>query len=823
MTQFIAHIRKTDSELQSLAEHLQNVSALAGQFAAKAGLPLSGNLAGLLHDLGKYSEKFQNYIKSAQGMIDQDHDDYIDAKIAKGKIDHSTAGAQKIWQHFEKRSVNLPYAQVLALSVASHHSGLIDCLSPEGDEIFLGRMAKADAKTHLYACLQACDAAIEEACQSLLTPHVMRELHECLTGIHKRVSALLPPDASKGDRDDNIAGREVQRGLAARFLLSCLLDADRIDSAEFEDPKYKSLRATTSRRPWPLLISKLESHLGNFKQELPIDALRREISDNCRKRASDGKGLFTLTVPTGGGKTLASLRFALHHAQKQNPPMERVIYVIPYTSIIDQNAKVARDILENGEEPGSMVLEHHSNILPDDENWRNKLLADNWEAPVVFTTMVQFLETLFGSGTRHARRMHNLADSVIIFDEIQTLPLRCMHLFCNALNFLLEVCGSSAVLCTATQPCLGDLPRPLQGQLALAQEREIMPAVDTLFTNLKRVDFFDHCDKDMSADDISALALEELHGHGSCLVVCNTKGWAEKIYATCREQWRGTSFYLSTNLCPAHRLEKLDAMRAALKNEDNGPVLCVSTQLIECGVDVSFKSVIRCAAGLDSILQAAGRCNRHGEAQRGRVHIVKAQDENLAMLKDILDGRDVYLLAVRNGCKERLEASGFDLNQTEIIEAYFKDYFHRRKDIMAYKTRDSFVRDDTLLNMFGGNTCVSANMPQPGMLRQSFASAGYMFNVIDTPTKAVLVPYKEGKEIIAELDSSAIFSRKRELLRAAQRYSVNVFPNMLAQLDACKAVSELQPSGILALLSVYYHSEMGVIGEPRGDLETCVW
>lgn len=816
MGKAIAHIREADKTHQYLDEHLSKVASLAAKFAAKAGLPLAGKLVGLLHDLGKYSDEFQRYLKSAQGILDQDHDDYIDAKAAKGKIDHSSAGAQRVWKHYECRHKNLPYAQILALCMASHHSGLIDCLSTDGEQVFYKRMNKNDARTHLAACLRVCDDAVEAESKRLLTPQVMEELYRCTKAMHKRVTALLPPDASEVDKDDNISSREVQRGLVARFLLSCLLDADRIDSAEFEDPGYKSLRSCMPRRPWERLIERLESHLNSLGQKHPVDASRCEISNQCRTRAADSKGVFTLTVPTGGGKTLASLRFALRHAQEHG--LDRVVYVIPYTSIIDQNAKIAREILEAEEGAGTIVLEHHSNILPDRETWQNKFLADNWEAPVVFTTMVQFLESLFGSGTRHARRMHNLANSVIIFDEIQILPLRCMHLFCNALNFLLEDCGSSAVLCTATQPCLDKLPRPFQGQLVLPREREIMHNVSMLFGEFKRVGFVDHCDKPMSAEEIAALALEELHRSGSCLVVCNTKGWAEQVYAQCLTQWSGAHYYLSTHLCPAHRLEKLEALRQDLDPKTARPVLCVSTQLIECGVDVSFGSVVRFAAGLDSILQAAGRCNRHGASSQGRVHIVTVQEENLEMLQDIRDGRSIYLDAILHGCKAQLMASGHDLNQPEIIHTYFQHYFHRRRDVMAFAVTCA-DRNDTLLNILGANTNSPRTMPHQEMLRQSFATASAQFQVIDAPTQAVLVPYKRGEEIIAELYSTALFSRKRELLQAAQRYAVNLFPGPFEKLRQKNgAVRDIQQSGILALEQPYYSDEFGVLTEPNGKL-----
>ncbi|MDR2934757.1 MAG: CRISPR-associated endonuclease Cas3'', partial [Candidatus Adiutrix sp.] len=391
MGKAIGHIREENGVkiTQYLEEHLRAASALAGKFAEKAGLPLSGRLMGLLHDFGKYSKQFQDYIKSAEDLLDQDHDDYLDPKAAKGKIDHSTAGAQHIWRHYRRKTEAAPYAQILALGIASHHSGLIDCLHPEGGSGFSRRMDKEDAKTHYDECLSAWEPVMAEDSRQLLDTGILKELHHCDIGISKRAGKLLPADVSDEDKGDSENSREVQRGLVARFLLSCLLDADRINSAEFDDPRYKDLRARIPRRPWPRLIARLEDHLAGIEPANPIDDLRRDISARCRERAADSQGLFTLTVPTGGGKTLASLRFALHHAQEHG--LDRVIYVIPYTSIIDQNAKVAREILEKDEEPGTIVLEHHSNILPskEKETWTQKLLADNWEAPIVFTTMVQ--------------------------------------------------------------------------------------------------------------------------------------------------------------------------------------------------------------------------------------------------------------------------------------------------------------------------------------------------------------------------------------------------------------------------------------------------
>lgn len=828
----VAHISGArdgvEAKFQPLEEHLLRVARLAGEFAAKAGLPLAGYLAGLVHDLGKYSVKFQNYILSAYGLIAPDHPDYTDPKKYKGQIDHSTAGAQRLWRALAGRPRCKPWAQLLALCVFSHHSGLQDCITLEGKSAFDARINKADAETRIAECLERCDAVIRDEVGRLLQPPVMREMDAAIRALHARISRQLDEAATNTDAEDNKNSRDFQQGLLARFLLSCLLDADRIDSAEDEDQDWKAVRERMPRRPWNRLLPRLEAHLASLEPKHPIDALRQAVSDRCALRAQDAKGLFTLTVPTGGGKTLASLRFALRHAQKHN--MDRIIYVIPYTSIIDQNAAVAREILEQGEEEGSIVLEHHSNLMPREEDSESEgaakkweKLAENWESPVIFTTMVQFLESLFGSGTGHARRMHNLAQSVLIFDEIQTLPVRCLHMFCNAIDFLINSCGATVVLCTATQPRLDSVPRPHLGSLRLTPDREIVENVPALFKDLKRTTFFDHCHRPMSVNEVADLALEELRLVGSCLVVCNTKAMAEKIYALCAGRADASLYYLSTNLCPAHRLEKLAAMRAELHALSEGagrkPVLCVSTQLIECGVDISFASVIRFAAGLDSILQAAGRCNRHGGPVSGRVHIVRAhdEDEHLNWLLDIKEGRAIFLDAVRIGLARELQASDNDFTHPDIISAYFEQYFNRQGPFMQYSLGKDYGHE-TLLNLLGSNKRVASREGFISM--QSFASAARHFKAIDTEASAVIVPWGEGAAIIADLCSAEYFHRKKELLRKAQRYSVNIFSHVLQKLNSRNALHDIQGSGILALNEGFYCPETGVVTEPTGRLKT---
>ncbi len=314
--------------------------------------------------------------------------------------------------------------------------------------------------------------------------------------LHARFAAM----ASFHKVHGNARLAAFERGFLLRLLFSCLLDADRFDSATFEDPTLLSLRSEGTP-DWDILIERLETALDDFPIDTEINCLRRRISDACRERADDGQGIFALTVPTGGGKTLAGLRFALHHARKHR--LKRIVHVIPFTTIIDQNAQVARNILEPKDVPvNSVVLEHHSNLEPKCDTWIGKHQSETWDVPVIYTTMVQFLEAAFGGGTRGARRLHRLCDAVIVFVEALTLPIRCVHLFCNAVNFLVRECGSSVVLSTATQPLLIEVDAA-KGRIATPHE--MMPDLDELFRSLERVELIDHTsgNRTMALDEIA--------------------------------------------------------------------------------------------------------------------------------------------------------------------------------------------------------------------------------------------------------------------------------------------------------------------------------
>ena len=778
---YIAHIRKSDQKPQSLQTHLTETAEIAKLLAAKLDLDQAGELLGLMHDFGKYSQDFQEYIKSVTG-INPDADDYV---LPNGKkIDHSTAGAQWVYRELRKfgaaQGIGELFGQMLGLCIASHHGeGLIDCLDDEGNAVWKKRFEKDDELTHLAECEQNADEAVQQKARELVGENLIRSLL-------KAVKPILSDPAS----NDKI--KEFYLGCLTRFLFSCLIDADRINSSDFEREAQKEVRRLTEKPDWQSAIDKLEAKLAGFEnrpaEEIkPIDEIRRKISDDCLKRAADSQGIYTLTVPTGGGKTLASLRYALHHAQKHN--LDRIIYIIPYTSIIDQNAQAVREIL--GED---WVLEHHSNLEPEKQNWQDKLLSENWDKPIVFTTMVQFLDAWFGGGTRGARHIHPMTNAVLIFDEIQTLPVKCVHLFCNVLNWLTAFGKSTAVLCTATQPLLGEsglqnFPEgkresiAARGLLKQPAHAEIMGTDEQreeLYQKLSRVEIrFNEKAGGWNVQEAGVFLLEQFQTTPSCLFIVNTKKWAQELYQYCQRQNVPPEalFHLSTNQCAAHRKAIFDTIKARLENKE--PVICISTQLIEAGVDISMACVIRALSGLDSIAQAAGRCNRHGEKEgKGQVWVLNLQEQDFTrILPDIQAGKNHAERVFR-------DFAGQDILQPEAMKRYFEYYFYQRSDEMLYSVKNSatgslldWLSDNK--NNPGGN--ININNRRTGkiqLLMQSFKSAGRAFQAIDAPTHAVIVPYGEGAELIAKLcgewDPKEMYDAKKK----AQRYSVNVFPNV---------------------------------------------
>lgn len=820
---FIAHRRTSDGAIQPVAAHLRETAMLTEAFASAVGLPLCGRLIGLCHDLGKYSQAFLAYIRGVTGMCGLEAK--AEAEQKAGTIDHATAGAQLIWETLATSEAGKFLGQILAVCVMSHHSraGLTDFVALDGSTPFLQRINKDRRQSQLDKALENADVALLVEIEDILSSSALTAE---LRFIHRAICS----------NEENERLRHFHYGLLTRFLFSCLLDADRINTADFERPKSADFRTKGTAPGWAVLGEKLEQHLKSLPVRNEIDRIRNRISDESRAAAVRPRGIFTLTVPTGGGKTLASLRFALHHASiqssvKERKPIERIIYVIPYTSIIDQNARVVREMLGN-----EVVLEHHSNLVPDKDTWRNRVLSENWDAPIVFTTSVQLLNALFDAPTGTTRRMHQLANAVIIFDEVQTLPIKTIHMFNNAINFLVNTCGASVVFCTATQPLIGEVDRRL-GAVTITPESEIVSNVGKLFNDLKRTQIFDvRRPGGWNYADTSELANEQLEAHGSVLIVVNTKDAAFKLFSQLQRTAGAKVFHLSTHLCPAHRKAKLDAIGACLHPDTSRPLICVSTQLIEAGVDLDFGSVIRSLAGLDSIAQAGGRCNRNGRSVSGPVFVVNLSEEQVGSLYDIQQGQECSR-TVLDDFKSNPDSLGNDLLSPEAMRRFYKHYFFRRAHEMTYPLKagdgsPSIAADTSLLNLLSLNDAGTEPYrrrlhegERPLPLRQALSTAAQAFCVIDAPTQGIVVPYGEqGRSIIGKLASAFVtddfpLNGLVGLLREAQQYTVNVFPNTLRKLTENGAIREIvSESGIYHLDDRHYHEELGVTHEALSEL-----
>ncbi len=605
---FIAHIRKDGERLVAhpLSRHNEAVSTLAAEFATTFQSSPWASLAGLWHDLGKFRDGFQRYIRQCG-----DPDAHIEGRVAGTDKTHSAAGAlwaQRYLEEVDKRSGPV-VARVLSYLIAGHHAGLSDWAGE--NKSLHNRFASEDAQRELAT---ACAASIPE---HLLKPaDPMPDLADLLR-------------YRDDDKGDPIPGRFA---LWVRMLFSCLVDADFLDTEAFMSPEKSEVR-----QGFPgldVLEQSLSEHLARMAHDVAergetdskVNRKRAEVLRACLAKAELPPGVFSLTVPTGGGKTLSSLAFALHHAVLHG--QRRVIYAIPYTSIIEQTAGIFRGIF--GDEN---VIEHHSNVEVDEtqETARLRLACENWDAPLVVTTNVQLLESLFANRTSRCRKLHNLVGSVIVLDEAQLLPVTYLQPVVDTLRLLVKDYGVTLVLCTATQPTLEsrtgfDQARALRGFKA-GEVREIVDDVPSLYADLARVRV--HLPADLNAmrtwDDLAP----EIARHEAVLAIVGRRADARDLYRQLKTENPDGLWHLSGLMCAEHRSNTIRDIKAALAERQQAlsagqvgkPIRVVSTQLVEAGVDIDFPVVYRALAGLDSIAQAAGRCNREGRLERGEVHV----------------------------------------------------------------------------------------------------------------------------------------------------------------------------------------------------------
>ncbi|NLW74231.1 MAG: CRISPR-associated helicase Cas3' [Clostridiales bacterium] len=728
----VYYARKTnDGRKQLLIEHLNKVVELSSKWAELFGLSGLAGTAALYHDAGKATAEFQNYLFAEEQK--------------EGTVPHSIYGARAAYDDYFS---SLPIAEMLANVIASHHGSLRDFLSPDGSTPLVSELTSSSKPP------------VMENNRKISPDVLFDEL--------KAVLGTLP------DKTFGIM-------MLVKLLYSCVVDADRMDAYLFE----RAEEYVPKQPDWEKMLNELNKHLkkltaGNNKSDKTIIELRNDISRQCAEAGRREIGIYTLEVPTGGGKTLSGLRFALEHVSEHN--LDRIIYVIPYLSILSQTAIEIRRALNTDAET---VLEHHSNVLPDDPEYY-KLHTDRWDSPIILTTQVQFLESVFSAKAGALRKLHNMARSVIIFDEIQTLPVKCVHLFNSVLNFLNKVCGTTILLCTATRPLLDKVQRPvlLSEHPSIAVCRKIPKRTEIVF-ELRPQGY--------SYEELADFVLEK--HNTSTLIVVNTKAAAKSLYLQLKSREKNV-LHLSTNMCPAHRDKVISDLRCMLSRGEK--VICVSTQLIEAGVDISFECVIRDLAGLDSIYQAAGRCNRHGEfGEIKKVFVVNIADENLSRLEDIKIGADKT---------RRLFLDGqLDIN------TYYKHYFYERRNQMDYPTKGGGSIYDLLTkNRQGRNAYATyANSEKTQLfLTCAIRSAADEFYVIAPGQIEVLTNYGDSHKLLEEYRTETDLAEKKKLLRRLERYMVSLYKFQTDELVARGALSS--DNGLTILADGFYDDELGI-------------
>ncbi|MBO7445703.1 MAG: CRISPR-associated helicase Cas3' [Bacteroidales bacterium] len=702
----ISHVRQSDMAIQSNDEHQQGVSELASKFAEVFGMAEWGRVLGLLHDKGKEKKAFQHHIIKESGL---------DPKIkVDGDYRHAYVGALIATELFPNLHLLIDNALI------GHHRGLYD----DGDMRELMKSTIPDEVT------------VDEINAYLEKPRVEK-----------------PKDIHHLER----------------MLYSCLVDADFLDTEAFMQPEQSRLRG--DHDSLATLEKRLEAFLAGLKKNAPdteVNRIRNEVQNWCVKESVNPPDFYSLTVPTGGGKTLASVLWAIKHAVKNN--LKRIIIAIPYTSIITQTASVLRNIF--GKEN---VLEHHSNVdrsAFDDKELaqKMKLATENWDYPIIVTTNVQLFESLFSNKPSDCRKLHNIAKSVLILDEVQTLPTDFLQPIVDTFDTLKRVFGVSILFTTASQPVLSGLiqsTNPFVSFEGLSNIHEIIPEGANLHDRLRRVELkFEKNPKNY--DEVA----EELSHHSRVLCIVNTRNDAREIYTRLPKE--GICLHLSRMMCPDHVLETIDKVKLALKESSNTTIRVVATQLIEAGVDIDFPMVFRQEAGLDSVLQAAGRCNREGKLGTGNTIVFGLQ-------KPLPSGH----IRQTNDARLAIMNREYDWFSPEAMEAYFKQLYSRVNSFDKKNIKDLLYKAEI-----------------------QFETASSAFHLIDDNTVSVIVNWKNSMDLVEKLLEEGPFY---SLMKALSQFSINVRNGDMKKLVEAGAIEEVLDGIYIIRDQSFYSNEVGLV------------
>ncbi|AHC14004.1 CRISPR-associated helicase/endonuclease Cas3 [Salinispira pacifica] len=706
---FVAHVKQDNSgnwaPPHELHEHLVDVAEKAAKFASRFGNQDWAKIAGLWHDLGKYKPDFQQYIRKVSGYMNE-----INTEGGAGRVDHSIVGALLAKRKFGKEGEN--FAKILGYIIAGHHAGLPDWdHSPNIGGALSGRWTE---EHHL-----------DKALQSPIPDEF----------INTELPSSMPCNLVQNQEADTLMEENLH--LWIRMLFSCLVDADFLDTEAYMSPDSANQRGN-----YALSLTKLKQNLDIYMyqlsesaEETTVNQIRKSVLSQCRERANEKPGIFTLTVPTGGGKTLSGMTFALDHAVTHK--MDRVIVAIPYTSIIEQTAEQYRKVFGNG-----VVIEHHSNLNPDTETNRSKLASENWEAPIIVTTNVQLFESLFAARTSASRKLHNIANSVILLDEAQMIPPQYLQPIISSMRGLIKMFNCSIVLSTATQPVLSeniDAGSEVLHGFNSADVTEIIKKPEELSRQLQRVRI--KIMKDGLEKTSWPEVAEAMDEFDQVLTIVNSRRDCKQLF----DLLPNGTIHLSALMCPQHRSVVIRTIKDKLKA--NSPLRVVSTQLVEAGVDIDFPVVFRAVSGFDSIAQAAGRCNREGKLPHlGTTYIFQPErDAPPGLLrKGQYAGQDIL-----QACPELVERL-----DPEVFRKYFTEF---------YSKLNSFDEKGIMALLAGERT---------RNFQFQFRSAAEKFCLIDnSEQRPIVVWYQDGEKLVEKLE---FLGPNRTILRKLQRYSVSV-------------------------------------------------
>lgn len=785
---FPAHIsfdKNGEKRIQTAAEHCRNTARYAGECLERLGMEKTGYLAGLLHDMGKFRDEFREYLeKSAE-----------DKAVKRGSVIHTFHACKYILENFHK---NTPEryedltSELLAYAAAAHH-GLFDCVNTDKKSGFEHRINASDMNYFKTAENYKSECASADEISSLFC-----KANEELAKFYDKISAL-------SDKSENkYRTLHFDFGLLSRLILSAVIEGDRRDTAEFM-MNIPVKKKESSAEFWNEKLENVVKKLSEFPNKSEIDKARRNISEQCDKMAENAAKVYRLNVPTGAGKTLSSLRFALKAAKIHNK--KRIIFTSPLLSILEQNAEVLRKYIGDDE----AILEHHSNVIKEEKGVEDylELAEENWDSPIIITTLVQLLNTIFDGRTSCIRRFSSLSDSVVVIDEVQTVPNKMLSLFNAAVDFLSYVCNTTFVLCSATQPLFEKAPNPL-----VVSPVDIVAYDEELWRVFQRTRVV--CCGTKTLSETADFAKDIMCSANSLLIVCNRKNQAEELF----RMFVGSGincYHLSAAMCTEHRRKTLLRIRESLESEK--PTLCVSTQVIEAGVDISFESVIRFAAGMDNIVQSAGRCNRNGEYDGvSDVNVVLCADENLNNLSEIRSAKNVAVELIEEYTKKPEEYGG-DLMSEKAIGKYYTNLYNGfSKSFTDYCVEVDRCRT-SLFSLLSENADIigDCEKAEKYFMMQSFLTAGDKFDVFDSAVTDVLVPYCEGAEIIAEMGGEGIeydLVELKNLIEKSKPYTVSLYKWQLDKLKESGGIYELCGGSVTVLNDMYYDNDTGVVTQP---------